>query len=266
MSLSRSVLQNTKAGNDADKTADAIKAQGLTQLTDFPCSERASIAPSSSGNTQVMASPPKLPAVTEEPEAAADTNSPPGSPTSLTPPRTRLSKRRPVAIHPTINTPRSLAKILCSDSDDDLSVKAKDSIEDLTSTVPRSPRSSNASLSPRSPRSRKETKENIVPPSPTRSPRSPRQRLQKRQPSKHDASCTSHHAMSVGIGAGENPRQAEPGEMSIVNARLKPSTRVQSSDSVGTDCSTLDDAHNETARITKEKHSGKLLMGLFGLR
>jgi hypothetical protein len=70
---------------------------------------------------------------------------------------------------------RSLTIIPPSNSEDSLSVKTKDSIEELSSSVPRSPKSAK---SPE--RTGKATVFMDIPPSPTRSPRSPRRRLTKK--------------------------------------------------------------------------------------
>ncbi|KAH0844175.1 hypothetical protein FOPE_08773 [Fonsecaea pedrosoi] len=97
---------------------------------------------------------------------------------------TKIGHITSITERPTLTKTKSSASsinIPLSDSDDSLSVRTKDSIEDLSSRVPRSPRS------PRSPSRREKntederTKRNAeIPPSPTPSTKSPRQRLKKK--------------------------------------------------------------------------------------
>ncbi|EXJ70180.1 uncharacterized protein A1O5_06248 [Cladophialophora psammophila CBS 110553] len=165
-------------------TSEYLQEKGIARLQDCPslCSTRSSIISQSSGNIQLLQE-----SVHNAAQERADQASPlASSPRQSSPIRSPLKVENTTSIAgkqtlKTVISSESSANIPLSESDDSLSVRTKDSIEDLSSKVPRSPKSQ------RSPGRREkitdggQTKKNAeIPPSPTPSTRSPRQRLRKK--------------------------------------------------------------------------------------
>jgi hypothetical protein len=159
----------------AERKADALEVEGLAPLRD--CSSRISSKSSfvswSSGNIQLFSSTSNTP-LAENARAASlltdfQAENTAASLSAKVPINSKSEERSPAE---RLQTTKSLAHIPLNDSDDSLSVKTRDSIEDLSTNVPRSPRS------PKSPKS-PSGKTSHIPPSPTRSPKSPRRRLTK---------------------------------------------------------------------------------------
>ncbi|KIW78201.1 hypothetical protein Z517_08034 [Fonsecaea pedrosoi CBS 271.37] len=161
-----------------------LEEHGIVQLQVCPstCSTRSSIVSESSGNVQLV-NESAHDTAHEHWDDSSPLGSSPRQSSTLTSP-TKIGHITSITERPTLTKTKSSASSIntpLSDSDDSLSVRTKDSIEDLSSKVPRSPRS------PRSPSRRekttedKRTKRNAeIPPSPTPSTKSPRQRLKKK--------------------------------------------------------------------------------------
>ncbi|OAG34321.1 hypothetical protein AYO21_11531 [Fonsecaea monophora] len=162
-----------------------FEEHGIVQLQVCPstCSTRSSIISESSGNVQLVMNESAHDTAHEHWDDSSPLGSSPRQSSTLTSP-TKIGHITSITERPTLTKTKSSASsinIPLSDSDDSLSVRTKDSIEDLSSRVPRSPRS------PRSPSRREKntederTKRNAeIPPSPTPSTKSPRQRLKKK--------------------------------------------------------------------------------------
>lgn len=153
----------------------------------------------------------------------------------------------------------SMAQVPFSSSDDSLSVKTKDSIEELSSSVPRSPK--------KSPAEKKPNRDNEIPPSPTRSPR---RRLTKK------LTISTNHAHS---DAEKKRRPLSPftsgGMLRIASKALSTSsatfhtksTEMESTSSFQTNTSEAERRSvKDFTRTTAEERGGKKLIGLLGRR
>ncbi|OAL28428.1 hypothetical protein AYO22_02882 [Fonsecaea multimorphosa] len=161
-----------------------LEEHGIAHLQVCPslCSTRSSVISQSSGNIQLFQGSAHDAAQERPDETSTFANSPRQTSIVISPCKVgnpTSSAGRQILKH--IKASASSSNVHLSDSDDSLSVRTKDSIEDLSSRVTRSPRS------PRSPSHREKstdderTKRNAeIPPSPTPSTRSPRQRLKKK--------------------------------------------------------------------------------------
>lgn len=153
----------------------------------------------------------------------------------------------------------SMTRIPLSNSDDSLSVKTKDSIEELSSSVPRSPKKSVTEKA--------SSRDNEIPPSPTRSPR---HRLTK----KLTISTKESHS-----DAEKKRRPLSPftrgGMLRIASKALSISSATTEGTSVGVESTGRFQANTFEAegrstkdftRTTADERGGKKLMGLLGRR
>ena len=164
--------------------SEYLEDRGIVRLRDCasPCSSISSTVSQFSEHEQAYY--PAQESLQEHIRIVAVSSPIPPEQQEATPPRLEVRNSSPARedeIHNLIVTAESTSRIPLSASDDSLSVRTKDSIEELPSHVPRSPRSPQ---SPRSPKKaamdRRFQDEPKVPPSPTRSPRTTRQRLKKK--------------------------------------------------------------------------------------
>ncbi|KAJ9609151.1 hypothetical protein H2200_006923 [Cladophialophora chaetospira] len=159
------------------RSIEYLETHSVAPLRDCnsPPSARSSMDTQSSGNVQLIPTPTQS---TTQGQYDQDPNlgsSPSKNTTNTSPAKAATgNKSAEQKDATTIKTSQSLSRIHLSGSDDSLSVKARDSLEDLPSSVTRSPRS------PKSPKSSKRDTVSEIPPSPTRSPQSSRQTLVKK--------------------------------------------------------------------------------------
>lgn len=155
-----------------------------------------------------------------------------------------------------------------AEKDDSLSVKTKDSIEDLPSSVPRSPKSS------RSPEKEHEdaaqNAEPKLPKSPTRSPRNTRQRLKKKLTVNIDGANfdieRKQRPLSPFTHAGVLRKPAPlTAPASITEFGPTIEEEVQATMKTKGSVSTVD-AEKVTDRTTSVERGGKRLMGFLGRR
>lgn len=163
-----------------DRNAEYLEEQGIVRIRDCtsPCSSMSSIILPISGRASIHGD-----GGDENPDHTVSSPSIAGSPPQgsviISPMKAGVvSPLREQRIQSTMKASESFTHIPLSDSDDSLSVRTKDSIEDLPSSVPRSPRSSRSSRQEADVGGRNDELE--PPPSPTRSPGSTRQRLKKK--------------------------------------------------------------------------------------
>lgn len=243
-----------------------LEDRGVVRLRE--CTSPCSTMSSTLSQTSTERSPHSFARDTHQPFDSA------GSPMASSPPQpiTTLSPVmvRDVQVRGEMNTTmRALARlghITLSDSDDSLSVKTKDSIEELPSPVPRSPKSSHLVEKKSSEGQRQ--REAQIPPSPTRSPRAARHRLKKK--------------LTVNISGAEfdveRKRPLSPftsGRM-LRKACVLPQTAPPAvtefgptvEDEVGTATNIVRAEHEFKAgyRTTSAERGGKRLMGFLGRR
>jgi hypothetical protein len=155
----------------------------------------------------------------------------------------------------------SMNRIPFSNSDDSLSVKTRDSIEELPTNVTRSPRS------PKSPKSPEKEKDSEVPPSPTRSPRSPRRRLTKKL-------TVNINGASFDVARKKRPLSPFTGGGTLRKASLPltaPATVTEFGPTVEEKVKTelQDDkpvVESKVLRTTVEERGGRKLMSFLGRR
>ncbi|KIW73174.1 hypothetical protein PV04_01312 [Phialophora macrospora] len=129
---------------------------------DSPISARSSMTSLSSGNVSLASSPAQAPAQGDAVRPLAS------SPANKATTKGISAEQKDGEV---VDASATFTRVPLSGSNDSLSIKTKDSIEELQSSVRRSPRS------PMSPKTKKDSE---IPPSPTRSPKSPRRRLTKK--------------------------------------------------------------------------------------
>lgn len=156
-----------------------------------------------------------------------------------------------------------------NDTDDDLSVQTKDSIEELPTKVPRSPQSLR---SPRSPKKSKDDVANEPPPSPSKSPRN-RHRLSKKltvniNGANFDLQKSSRPLSPFTAGGllrtAIMPRTAPP-SMTEFGPSIEEEvrTRIEAKKNKRTK---VDKLERTTSRTTSTERGGKTLMRFIGRR
>lgn len=261
-----------KVTSAADRNLEYLEDMGIVRLRDCPspCSSVSTITSDSSSNRWDpshgdIANSENL----EEPQQSTGTKSPQaprGSPVHVIGVDDLIGHQ---VTQNGIRASQSSAHIPISDSDDSLSVRTKDSIEELSSAVPRSPKSSRSPKKDRNEIGRGIAPE--MPPSPSRSPGSARQRLKKK--------------LTVNINGADFDieRRKRPLSPFTSGGVLRKSSLPQTAPAAVTEFGpTVDEevrsrlqkskpgpentAEKNSLRTTSAERSGKKLMGFLGRR
>ena len=159
-----------------------------------------------------------------------------------------------------------------SDSEESLSIKTRDSVEDLPSAVPRSPLSPKSPASPRSPRNVRDDAEGVH--SPTKLQKSPRQRLKKNLTINLDGVDFNlenrKRLLSPFTPGGMLRTNANgfPPSAPAATTEFGPTLRDEVDDQIGRQIKDLKIQVEEKPyrRTTRAERGGKSLMGFIGRR
>ena len=227
------------------------------------CSSTSSVISKSSGNVQVLSSPPQ--AITQtradaSPSVASalSEHAPTPSPAKRSDTDNYIENESRVPV----KASNSLTQTPHSDSGDSLSVKTKDSIEDLPSHAPRSPKS------PKSPRIKKD---NQIPPSPTKSPKSPRHRLRRKLTLNLNGVNFDvekrKRPLSPFTSGGMLRKASQPQTAPAAVTEFGPNVKEEVQDKLQKEKPKADIKEcKDSFRSTAEERGGKTLMGFLGRR